>query len=327
MKRERGMKIPEMFDAAVDGRLKAMYIFGEDVAQTDPNTEHVMHALDSLDFLVCQDIFENETTRHADVILPASSFLEKTGTFTNAERRVQLVLPSNDPPGSAKTDFEILTTVSRALGYEMGYKTPSDVMDEIAEMTPRYAGISHERIGRRGLQWPVDPDGTDTPILYVDDFELPGGRAQFAPLPYKPPGDQADEEYPFILVTGRRLEHYNAGTMTRRTGNLELMSGDWLEVHPDDAGALALEDGETVAVRSRRGEIRLPVQVTERIEPGHVFTAFHFPEVRTNLLIGPSADVNTSCPEYKVVAVAIERVGERTPEPLVLGAEPLVPAD
>jgi formate dehydrogenase alpha subunit len=324
MKREPGMKIPEMFDAAVGGSLKAMYIFGEDVAQTDPNTDHVVHALESLDFLVCQDIFENETTKYADVILPASSFLEKTGTFTNAERRVQLVEAANDPPGSAKTDFEILTTVSRALGHEMGYETPADVMDEIADLTPRYAGIRHERLGRRGLQWPVAPDGTDTPILYEDEFDLPGGRASFAPLPYKPPGDAADDEFPLILVTGRRLEHYNAGTMTRRTGNLELMSSDWLEVNPDDAAALGLVEGETVTLRSRRGQIKLPVQITTRIEPGHVFTAFHFPEVRTNLLIGPSADVNTSCPEYKVVAVAIEPAGDRISEPLA--AEPAVSA-
>jgi formate dehydrogenase major subunit len=324
MKREAGMKIPEMFDAALEGRLKAMYIFGEDVAQTDPDTAHVQHALESLDFLVCQDIFENETTKYADVILPASSFLEKTGTFTNAERRVQLVEAANDPPGAAKTDFEILTTVSKALGHDMGYETPSDVMDEIAELTPRYAGISHERVGRGGLQWPVAPDGTDTPILYEDEFSLPGGRASFAALPYKPPGDSADEEFPLILVTGRRLEHYNAGTMTRRTGNLQLMSADWLEVHPDDAAELGLREGETVTVRSRRGQISLPVQITPRIEPGHVFTAFHFPEVRTNLLIGQSSDVNTSCPEYKVVAVAIEPAGDRISQPLA--AEPTVSA-
>jgi formate dehydrogenase major subunit len=327
MKRERGMKIPEMFDAAVEGRLKAMYIFGEDVAQTDPDTTHVIHALKSLDFLVCQEIFESETTKYADVVLPASSFLEKTGTFTNAERRVQLVTAANDPPGAAKTDFEILTTVSRALGHEMGYETPADVMDEIAELTPRYAGISHERLGRGGLQWPVAADGTDTPILYEDEFELPGGRARFAALPYKPPGDQADDEFPLILVTGRRLEHYNAGTMTRRTGNLELMSSDWLEIHPDDAGPLGVASGDPVTVRSRRGEIRLPVAVTERIEPGHVFTAFHFPEVRTNLLIGPSADVNTSCPEYKVVAVSVEPAGRPAPAPSEARAEPMVPAD
>jgi formate dehydrogenase major subunit len=205
MKRERGMKIPEMFDAAVAGDLKAMYIFGEDVAQTDPNTEHVEAALESLEFLVCQDIFENETTKYADVILPASSFLEKTGTFTNAERRVQLVEAANDPPGSAKTDFDILCEVSRALGYEMGYESPSDVMDEIAEMTPRYSGLSHERIGRKGLQWPVTKDGPDSPILYEEEFELPGGKAHFAALPYKEPGEAADGEYPLILVTVRRV--------------------------------------------------------------------------------------------------------------------------
>jgi predicted molibdopterin-dependent oxidoreductase YjgC len=204
----------------------------------------------------------------------------------------------------------------------MGYETPADVMDEIAEMTPRYAGISHERVGRRGLQWPVDADGNDTPILYEDEFSLPGGRASFAALPYKPPGDSADEEFPLILVTGRRLEHYNAGTMTRRTGNLRLMSADWLEVHPEDAAELGLKEGETVTVRSRRGQIQLPVQITPRIEPGHVFTAFHFPEVRTNLLIGQSADINTSCPEYKVVAVAVEPAGDRVGEPVEAGAAP-----
>jgi len=314
LKRERGMKIPEMFDAAVEGSLKAMYIFGEDVAQTDPDTAHVEEALDSLDFLVCQDIFENETTKHADVILPASAFLEKSGTFTNAERRLQMVTPAADPPGSAKTDLEIICMVSKALGHDMGYESSAEVMDEVAEMTPRYAGISHDRIGRTGLQWPVAKDGTDTPILYTEHFEREGGLARFAPLPYKPPGDAADDEFPLILVTGRRLEHYNAGNMTRRTENLTLMPADSLEVHPVDAEKIGVKSGDEVTVRSRVGEISLPVDVTERIEQGHVFTAFHFPEVRTNLLVGQSSDVNTSCPEYKVVAVAVESVrspGER----------------
>src|SRR5215207_3341452 len=166
MKRERGMKIPEMFDAAVAGHLKAMYIFGEDVAQTDPNTTHVIKALQSLEFLVVQEIFENETTRYADVVLPASSFLEKHGTFTNAERRIQLVEPAIDPPGDARTDFDILTSISRALGHDMGLATPADAMDEVAALTPDWAGVSHARIGRRGLQWPVAADGTDSPILY-----------------------------------------------------------------------------------------------------------------------------------------------------------------
>ena len=314
MKREPGMKIPEMFDAAVEGSLKAMYIFGEDVAQTDPDTAHVEKALSSLDFLVCQDIFESETTKFADVILPASSFLEKTGTFTNAERRLQMVEPGAEPPGSARTDFEIITTLSRAMGYDMGYETPADVMDEVAEMTPRYAGISHDRIGRDGLQWPVAPDGTDTPILYEEHFETESGLGHFAPIPYKPPGDAADDDFPLILVTGRRLEHYNAGNMTRRTENLTLMPHDTLEIHPEDAGALGLASGDEVRLRSRVGQVQLGVDVTDRIEKGHVFTAFHFPEVRTNLLIGQSSDVNTSCPEYKVVAVSVEPVGAEATE-------------
>jgi formate dehydrogenase major subunit len=310
LSREKGYTIPQMFDAAVGGRLKAMWIFGEDVAQTDPNTKHVVAALESLEFLVCQDIFETETTKFADVILPASAFLEKAGTFINAERRFQLVAPALDPPGSAKTDFEIITSISRALGHEMGWASPSECMDEIAALTPEYGGVSHERIGRKGLQWPVAPDGTDSPILYEREFRRPGGRGLFSALPYKAPGDAADSEFPLILITGRRLQHYNAGTMTRRTANMELLDRDWLEIHPDDAARLWIETGDKVSVRSRVGRIETEARVTDRIEPGHVFTAFHFPEVRTNLLIGASADVNTSCPEYKVVAVDVRPISE-----------------
>ncbi len=310
LSRTPGMKIPQMFDAAVAGDLKAMFIFGEDVAQTDPNTTHVVRALEALDFLVCQDIFETETTAYADVILPASSFLEKTGTFTNAERRIQLVGAAIEPPGEARTDFDILTALSRALGHDMGLEAPADAMREIAALTPEFAGVTYERLGRRGLQWPVAPDGTDAPILYGERFEQPDGRAHFAALPYKEPGDAADDEFPLVLITGRRLEHYNAGTMTRRTANLELLPAEWLELHPDDAARLWVADGDLVSVRSRVGRIEVHARITDRIEPGHVFTAFHFPEVRTNLLVGASADVNTSCPEYKVVAVDVRPVQE-----------------
>jgi formate dehydrogenase major subunit len=309
--REKGYTIPQMFDAAVAGELKAMYIFGEDVAQTDPNTAHVVAALENLEFMVCQDIFETETTKYADVILPASSFLEKQGTFTNAERRVQLVEPAITPPGGAKTDFEIIKLVSSALGHELPWETPAEAMDEVAKLTPHWAGISHERLGRRGLQWPVAPDGTDAPILYADRFDTPDGKAHFAALPYKAPGDAADEEFPLILVTGRRLQHYNAGTMTRRTGNVELNDRDYIEIHPDDADRLWINDGDVISVRSRQGRTEITAQITDRIERGHVFTTFHFPETRTNLLIGNSHDVNTSCPEYKVVAVDVRPVAEQ----------------
>jgi formate dehydrogenase major subunit len=310
LSRQKGYTIPQMFDAAIAGDLKAMYIFGEDVAQTDPDTAHVKAALESLEFVVCQDIFENETTKYADVILPASSFLEKSGTFINAERRFQLVEPAIDPPGGAKTDFEILTTVSRMLGHEMGWETPWDTLDEIARLTPTYAGVSRERIGRRGLQWPVRPDGSDSPTLYDTTFDLPGGLGKFAALPYKAPGDAPDGEFPLVLVTGRVLQHYNAGTMTRRTHNVTLIDRDWLEIHPVDATRLWISEGDKVSVRSRVGRTELHAQVTERIAPGHVFTSFHFPEARINLLVGQSADVNTSCPEYKVVAVDVRPLSE-----------------
>ena len=310
LSRQKGYTIPQMFDAAIAGDLKAMYIFGEDVAQTDPDTAHVVAALEKLEFLVCQDIFETETTKYADVILPASAFLEKAGTFINAERRFQLVEPAIDPPGGAKTDFEIITTVSRMLGHDMGFETPWDCLDEIARLTPTYAGVSRERIGRDGLQWPVHPDGVDSPTLYDSFFDNPSRRGQFASLPYKEPGDAADTEFPLVLVTGRILQHYNAGTMTRRTENVSLVDRDVLEVHPDDAARLWISEGDLVSVRSRVGRIELEAHVTDRIEPGHVFTTFHFPETRTNLLIGQSADVNTSCPEYKVVAVDVRPVAE-----------------
>lgn len=309
MKRERGLKMPEMLDAAVEGRIKAMWICGYDIAQSDPDVDHVVAALSNLEFLVVQEIFENETSQYAHVILPAASFLEKEGTFTNAERRIQLVRAAATPPGAAKTDLEIYKLVAEKLGGELPYDEPEDVMAEIAELTPDFAGVTYERLGRRGLQWPVAADGTDSPILYEDEFVVEGGKAHLAALPYKPPGDEASDDFPLILVTGRRLEHYNVGTMTRRTGNLELFASDWLEIHPEDAEALGIASGDVVDVRSRHGRIEIEAQVTERIEPGHVFTAFHFPEVRTNLLVGPSADVNTSCPEYKVVAVAVTKTG------------------
>ena len=311
LSRDKGYTIPQMFDAAVAGDLKAMYIFGEDVAQTDPDTAHVTAALENLEFVVCQEIFENETTKYADVILPASAFLEKSGTFTNAERRFQAVEPAIDPPGGARTDFEILTTVSRMLGHEMGWETPWEATDEIARLTPHYAGLSRERLGRRGLQWPIAPDGTDSPTLYDTTFDNESGRGQFAALPYKAPGDAPDSEFPLVLVTGRVLQHYNAGTMTRRTSNAELVDRDWLEIHPDDAERLWISTGDLVSIRSRVGQTELHAQVTERIEPGHVFTTFHFPEARTNLLVGQSSDVNTSCPEYKVIAVDVRPRSEQ----------------
>jgi formate dehydrogenase alpha subunit len=309
MGRSRGLKLPEMLDAAIEGRVRAMWICGYDIAQSDPDTSHVAEALSSLDFLLVQDLFENETTRFADVVLPAASFLEKDGTFTNAERRLQRVHAAVAPPGDAKTDFEIFKLVSARLGHELPWRTPAEALDEIAELTPKLAGVSHERLEGRGLQWPVSREGVDTPLLYERRFERSNGLARLSAHPYLPPGEESSDAYPFILITGRRLEHYNVGTMTRRTGNLELVPREQLELNPADAAALGVGEGEPVRVVSRTGTATLPAHLSERSSPGTLFAGFHFPRAGTNRLIGLSADVETGCPEYKVVAVSLSAAG------------------
>ena len=279
--KERGLMIPEMFDRAIDGSLKAMYVFGEDIAQTDPNVGHVEHALKSLELLVVHDIFENVTARFAHVLLPGSSFLEKTGTFTNAERRVQLVREAVPTPGNARRDLDILFDLSARLGYDMGTPDAAKVWDEIAELTPTLAGISHQRLdAERGLQWPVPTkDHPGTPILFREKFQTTSGRGVLFPVDWEPPGESASAEYPFILVTGRQLAHYNSGTQTRRTHNVDLQPLDMVEIHPDDAAALAVVDGDLVEVASPRGKVQSYARVTTRVAPGNVFLSFHFPEV------------------------------------------------
>ncbi len=316
LKRARGLMIPEMFDAAIAGALKALYVFGEDIAQTDPNTLHVERALRSLELLVCQEIFLSETAKLAHVVLPGSAFLEKTGTFTNAERRIQLVQAAATPPGEARQDFAILTELSRRLGYEMPTKTPSEVMDEMARLSPELAGVSYARLGRQGLQWPVPHEGhPGTRILFEGErdgrkFDTPSGKARLTAVDWAPPGEEIDREFPFVLVTGRQLAHYNAGTMTRRTANLELHPSDLAEVHPDDAARLGIEDGDEVEVASRRGAIRTFAKLTTRVAPGNLFLSFHFPEVRVNVLTSGNADAATKCPEYKVSAVRLAKIAD-----------------
>ena len=311
MKRERGLKLPEMLDGALDGSVRAMWIAGYDIAQSDPDTARVAQALGRLELLVVSELFENETTKFADVVLPAASFLEKDGTFTNGERRIQRVEAAVAPPAGAKTDLEICVLLSARLGHELPYSSPADVMAEVAALTPHFAGVTYERLGRRGLQWPVSADGADTPICFTESFARPGGLAHLAALPYQAPGSEPTEEFPLVLITGRRLEHYNVGTMTRRTRNLALRSHETLELNPGDARRLGIADGELVEVRSARGATRIAASLSERIEPGQAFTSFHYPEVRTNLLLGESADLDTGCPEYKVVPVAVRSAERR----------------
>jgi formate dehydrogenase major subunit len=312
-----GYTIPEMFARAVARDLKAMYVFGEDIAQTDPNVHHVEEALRSLEFLVVHDIFENATARFAHVMLPGSSFLEKTGTFTNAERRVQLVREAVAPPGDARRDLDILFDLSARLGYPMPHQSASDVMDEIAALTPQMRGISYERLAQRGLQWPVpDREHPGTPVLYTERFATKSGRAGLYAVEWEPPGEEATAEYPFVLVTGRQLAHYNSGTQTRRTGNAVLQPADLVEMHPEDAERLGVSDGDVVEVRSRRGAVETWACVTTRVAPGNVFLSFHFPEVKTNVLTSGHSDPNTRCPEYKVTAVSVRKVaGDHPPPP------------
>jgi formate dehydrogenase alpha subunit len=307
---ERGLRIPEMFDAAVAGRLKALIVFGEDIAQTDPDSGHVRAAIEACDLVVSHEIFLSETARLADVVLPAAAFLEKDGTFTNFDRRVQRVRPALEPPGEARPDFEIIHGVAGALGADLGCATPAEAFAEMASLTPTFAGISHERLDREGpIAWPCRaPDAPSERTLYLERFATASGKAQLAAIPYAPAGEQPDADFPLLLVTGRRLEHYNAGTMTRRTGNLELVPAELIQVNPGDAAELGIDAGDRVAVSSRRGTIELAAELTDRVSPGQAFMAFHFPEAMANRLTSQEVDEVTSCPEYKVTAVRIERV-------------------
>ncbi len=308
---ERGLRIPEMFDAAVEGRLKAMIVFGEDIAQTDPDSDHVRAAIDTCELVVSHEIFLSETASLADVVLPAAAFLEKDGTFTNFDRRVQRVRPALDPPGSAKSDFDIIRAVGAAMGTDLGCSTPAEAFAEMASLTPTFRGISHPRLESEGpIAWPCrSPDGPGERTLYMDGFETPSGKAQLAAIPYAEPGEQPDREFPILLVTGRRLEHYNSGTMTRRTPNLDLVPEELIELHPDDATGLRVGDGERVMVGSRRAEIEVTATVSQRVSPGQAFIGFHFPGSPANRLTSQHADETTDCPEYKVTAVRIRSAG------------------
>ena len=307
--RAPGLRILDMFAAALDGRLKALWVIGEDIAQTDPNSRRVVAALDACELVVSQDLFLSRTAERADVVLPAASFLEKDGTFVNFDRRVQRVRRAVAPPGEARADFEIVNLVAQALGGDLRCPTPPAAMDEIARVTPEFAGISHVRLDREGpIHWPCrSADDPGTPTLHLERFATAGGKAQLAARPYLPPGESADAEYPFVLVTGRRLEHYNAGTMTRRTDNLALLPEERLEVHPSDAARLGLVEDARAQVTSRRGSVDLGVHVTDRVARGELFTAFHFPDAPANVLTSDASDGVTSCPEYKVTAVRLAR--------------------
>jgi len=304
---EPGLRIPNMFDAAVDGSFRALYVQGEDIAQSDPNTEHVTAALRAMECIIVQDLFINETAKFAHVFLPGSSFLEKDGTFTNAERRISRVRKVM-PPLAGLADWEVTVALSRALGYPMHYDHPSQIMDEIAKLTPTFTGVTYDKIDRLGsIQWPCNdkaPEGT--PVMHVDEFVR--GKGRFVLTEYVPTDERTSRKYPLLLTTGRILSQYNVGAQTRRTRNVVWHSEDRIDLHPHDAENRGIADGDWVAVRSRAGETVLRARLTDRMQPGVVYTTFHHPESGANVVTTENSDWATNCPEYKVTAVQLVKV-------------------
>jgi len=300
-----GRFLHEMYEAALAGELKAMVLFGEDVVQSDPDTAHVVRALESLEFLVVQELFLSETARLAHVVLPGASFLEKDGTFTNGERRIQRVRRAVSPPGEARPDWRILCDLMTATGLPQAFGDPSEIMDEIARVAPLFAGVRYDRLEGDGLQWPVESsDDPGTPILHAEGF--PRGRGLLSRVEYVASPEHGAA---LTLVTGRILEHYNTGSMTRRTANVRLAPGDRLDVNPRDAAARGIGDGARVRVASAHGETHAIARLTDRVPEGCVFLTFHFPETGANAVTGPVRDRITGCPQYKVTAVEIAPEG------------------
>ena len=306
---EPGMRIPNMFDAAVDGQFRGLYCQGEDVAQSDPNTLHIEAALRGLDCLVVQDIFLNETAKYAHVFLPGASFLEKDGTFVNAERRISPVRKVM-PPLSGKADWEATMAFANALGCAMDYQHPSEIMDEIARLTPTFSGVSYNKLNRLGsIQWPCNesaPEGT--PTMHTDEFVR--GKGYFAITEFVATDERANRRFPLLLTTGRILSQYNVGAQTRRTENSAWHEEDRLDIHPHDAQERGINDGDWLGIQSRAGDTVLRAQISERVKPGVVYTTFHHPFSGANVVTTDNSDWATNCPEYKVTAVQVSKVTE-----------------
>jgi len=301
---EPGLRIPNMLDAALDGSFKGIYIQGEDIAQSDPNTQHVTAALAAMECVVVQDLFLNETASFAHVFLPGASFLEKDGTFTNAERRINRVRRAIRPLGGL-ADWEATMALAKALGYPMHYRDPSEIMDEIARLTPSFAGVSYALLDRLGsVQWPCnDKAPAGTPVMHVDGFVR--GKGRLMVTEYVPTDERTGPRFPLLLTTGRILSQYNVGAQSRRTENPVWHDQDVLEIHPHDAENRGIRDGDLVALMSRTGETTLRADVTDRVQPGVVYTTFHHPETGANVVTTEYSDWATNCPEYKVTAVEV----------------------
>ncbi|MDO8976210.1 formate dehydrogenase subunit alpha [Reyranella sp.] len=301
---EPGLRIPNMFDAAIEGTFKGLYVQGEDILQSDPNTAHVVQALSAMECVVVQDLFLNETANYAHVFLPGSSFLEKDGTFTNAERRINRVRRVMTPR-SGMADWEITLAIARAMGFEMLYRHPSEIMDEIAALTPTFAGVSYDLLDRVGsVQWPCNGKAPlGTPVMHVGGFAR--GKGNFLITEYVPTDERTGPRFPLLLTTGRILSQYNVGAQTRRTGNVVWHDQDLLEIHPHDAEQRGVRDGDWVKLDSRTGSTSLRARITDRVAPGVVYTTFHHPETQANVVTTEFSDWATNCPEYKVTAVQV----------------------
>jgi formate dehydrogenase major subunit len=306
-----GLRIPNMFDAAVAGQFKGLYVQGEDVAQSDPDTHHVTAALSALECMIVQDLFLNETAKFAHVFLPGSSFLEKNGTFTNAERRISPVRKVMEPKARYE-DWEATQALSNAMGYPMNYTHPSEIMDEIARLTPTFTGVSYEKLDRLGsIQWPCNDAAVNgTPTMHIDEFVR--GKGLFRLTPFVATDERTTRKYPLLLTTGRILSQYNVGAQTRRTANLQWHDEDILEIHPHDAEQRGIEQGDWVGLKSRAGETVLRADITERVQPGVVYTTFHHPESGANVVTTDNSDWATNCPEYKVTAVQASKVTQQS---------------
>jgi len=301
---EPGYRIPNMFDAAIAGDYMGMYIQGEDLAQSDPDTQHVEAALGSMECVVVQDLFLNETSKFAHVFLPGTSFLEKDGTFINAERRINRVRPVMQPR-QGRGEWLVTQSLAQALGYPMNYRNESEIMDEIATLTPTFSGVSFEFLDRVGsVQWPCNENAPmGTPIMHIDNFVR--GKGLFIETDYVPTMERSNRKFPLLLTTGRTLTQYNVGAQTRRTDNIVWYHEDLLEIHPSDAETRSISDGDRVSLKSRKGEITLQAVITERVQPGVVYTTFHDPETGANVVTTEYSDWATNCPEYKVTAVQV----------------------
>ena len=300
-----GLTLMEMMAAAGSGVIKALYIMGENPLLSDPDLHHVKKELEQLDLLIVQDIFMTETAQIADVVLPVTSFAEKDGTFSNTERRVQRVRKAIEPPGEAKTDWEVICGISNKFGYPMHYASAREIFEEVVTVTPSYAGLTYKRLEKEGIQWPCPTaEHKGTKYLHKDKFSR--GLGLFSAIEFIPPNETPDKEYPFVMTTGRVLYHYHTGTMTTRAkGPMDRCPESLVEINPADAQKLGIDDGQMVKVISRRGDVEAKAQITTKSAPGSIFMNFHFTEAPVNLLTNPALDPTGKIPEYKVCAVKL----------------------